>query len=118
MVPHVILYDITAAPSLPVDVPAALLSGSRAPGGGLPRLSLPLRALAAAAASHEIRGIAIFGGAGETRSLLQPLQSDEDVVEAAERPRYPSLASGVHHARRERERGRRGDRGFRCPASA
>ena len=111
--------DVTAAPSLPADVPAALLSGSRAPGGGLLRLSLLLLALAAAAASHGVGGIAIFGGSGETGSLLQPLQSDEDVVEATERPRYPSLAGGVHLARHERERGRRGDRGFRCrPASA
>ena len=92
--------DVTAAPSLPADVPAALLSGSRAPGGGLPRLSLLLLALAAAAAaSHGVGGIAFSGGAGETGSLLQPLQSDEDVVEATERPRYPSLAGGVHHAR-------------------
>ena len=92
------LKDFTSAPSLFGVAAAALLSGSRPLCAGRLQLStlLSVFAFAFASARRAVGDLYLCGGAGETRSLLQPLQGDEDVIEAAERSRYPSLGIGVH----------------------
>ena len=91
-----LLKDVTSASSLFGVPAAAFLSGSRPLCAGLLRLSTLLFVFAIAPAWRAIGDLDLSGGAGETRSLLQPLQGDEDVIEAAERSRYPPLGIGVH----------------------